>query len=96
MDRYILLVGGGQYPTVIYPNQTITPSYGMPKMMCLDSDPPHPASYRDPECYYFKNGSRSCPVSVSGVQSSMDHKYQNDIFVYGAGPSQDLAVSLSY
>ena len=38
--------------------------------------------YHDPECYYAKNGSRSCPVSVSGVESSMDHKYQNDVFVY--------------
>jgi hypothetical protein len=46
MERYIILVGGSQYPTAIWPNQTITPSYGMPKMMCLDSDPPHPPSVR--------------------------------------------------
>ena len=48
----------------------------MPKMMCQATDPPHPPNYQDPECYYDKNGSKSCPVSLSHVESSEDHKYR--------------------
>ena len=45
-------------------------------MMCQATDPPHPPNYQDPECYYDKNGSKSCPVSLSHVESSEDHKYR--------------------
>jgi len=70
--RYIILAGGYQYNSVVFPNGTEVPSWGIPMQMCS-------AETLRLNTTSSKHCRPGCTADVSEVKSN---EYFNDVFVY--------------